>query len=119
MRLGHYRISAAAQGFGTETRAGIELRVQDRLEVNFELQVGATTAEVTVTEAAPLLESETSSLGQVVEHKTITDLPLNGRNFIQLATLGAGTSPAQRTAQRDSFIANGARRAEQLSVGWD
>ena len=102
-KYGHQR------GFQPQKSQPFDLRVQDRAEVNFQLEVGSTTSEVTVSASAPLLESETSSLGQVVEEKNIADLPLNGRNFIQLATLGPGTSPAQRTAERDSFVANGAR----------
>lgn len=112
LRPGHYEISVVQTGFQTQKRTGIELRVQDRLELNFKLPVGATTTEMTVTAAAPLLESETSSLGQVVQEKTITDLPLNGRNFIQLATLTAGTLPSTRTPERDNFISNGARAVQ-------
>jgi hypothetical protein len=109
LRPGRYEISVSKEGFHPQKSQPFDLRVQDHAEVNFQLEVGATTSEVTVTATASLLESETSSLGQVVEEKNITDLPLNGRNFIQLATLGPGTSPAQRTAERDAFIANGAR----------
>src|SRR5207247_2486937 len=87
----------------------VYLREHDPSQLTFALQVRSTTSEATVTGTASLLESETSSLGQVVEEKNIADLPLNGRNFIQLAILGPGTSPAQRTAERDSFVANGAR----------
>lgn len=109
---GTYSITVAIQGFRAEKRTGVVLRVQDRLEVNFQLQIGQAETEVMVTAASPLLESETSSLGQVVEEKTITELPLNGRNFIQLAILGAGTVPALRSADRDSFISNGARSVQ-------
>jgi hypothetical protein len=109
LRPGRYEITVSKEGFHTQKSQPFDLRVQDRAEVNFQLEVGSTTSEVTVTATASLLESETSSLGHVVEEKNIVDLPLNGRNFIQLATLGPGTSPAQRTAERDSFIANGAR----------
>jgi hypothetical protein len=109
---GQYDITASVDGFRAEKRTGIDLRVQDRLEINFQLQVGAASSEITVTAAAPLLESETSSLGQVMEQKTITDLPLNGRTFIQLAILGTGTVPALRSAERDSFISNGARSVQ-------
>jgi hypothetical protein len=116
LRVGHYRITAVTAGFRAETRTGIELRVQDRLEMNFQLEVGATSAEVTVTATAPLLESETSSLGQVMEQRTVTDLPLNGRNFIQLATLTAGTLPSTRTAERDNFISNGARAVQNSYI---
>ena len=109
LRPGRYEVTVTKEGFHPQKSQPFDLRVQDRAEVNFQLEVGATTSEVTVTTTASLLESETSSLGHVVEEKNITDLPLNGRNFIQLATLGPGTSPAQRTAERDSFVANGAR----------
>ena len=109
LKSGIYSVSAAASGFRTETRTGIEVRVQERLEVDFRLEVGVTSAEITVSSSAPLLESETSSLGQVIQDRSISDLPLNGRNFTQLATLGPGTLPSNRTAERDNFVANGAR----------
>ncbi|MDX1979795.1 MAG: carboxypeptidase regulatory-like domain-containing protein [Bryobacteraceae bacterium] len=112
LRPGKYTVGASADGFRAETRTGIELRVQERLEISFQLEIGAAAAEVTVSATTPLLESETSSLGQIVEERTINDLPLNGRNFIQLATLGAGALPSNRTAERDNFIANGARAVQ-------
>jgi len=109
---GHYVISATKSGFQTQRRTGIELRVQDRLEINFSIAPGTTSTELTVTASQPLLESETSSLGQVIEQKTVTELPLNGRNFIQLATLTAGTLPSTRTQERDNFVSNGARAVQ-------
>ena len=109
LRPGHYIIEVSKEGFRPQKSDEFDLRVQDRAEMNFHLQVGAANSEVTVIATAPLLEAETSSLGQVVEEKTLNELPLNGRNFIQLATLGAGTLPSTRTAERDNFIANGAR----------
>jgi hypothetical protein len=112
LRLGHYDVQAAKEGFQTQNKTGVELRLQDRIELNFTLAVGATSSEVTVEAAAPLLESETSSLGQVMEQHTVNELPLNGRNFIQLATLGAGALPSTRTNERDNFIANGARAVQ-------
>jgi hypothetical protein len=109
---GHYDVAVGKEGFQAQRKTGIELRVQDRLEVNFNLTVGATSTELTVAAAAPLLESETSSLGQVIQEKTVTDLPLNGRAFIQLATLTAGTLLSTRTQERDNFISNGARAVQ-------
>ena len=109
LRVGRYVVLITKEAFRSQKSQEFELRVQDRVEMNFQLEVGATTSEITVSAAAPLLESETSSLGQVVEGKTIADLPLNGRSFIQLAILGAGALPSTRTAERDNFISNGAR----------
>ena len=109
---GPYLVEVSKLGFQTQKRSGLVLRVQDRLEVNFTLAVGSTSTEVTVSTSAPLLESETSSIGHVVESRTINDLPLNGRTFIQLATLSAGTLPSSRSADKDSFISNGARSVQ-------
>src|SRR5207253_5651088 len=108
LRPGRYEIAVTKEGFRPQKSQPFDLRVQDRAELNFQLELGST-SEVTVSATAPLLESETSSLGQVIEDKTISELPLNGRNFIQLAMSAPGVTPAQRTAERDSFIANGAR----------
>jgi hypothetical protein len=112
LRSGHYDIAVTKAGFQAQRKTGVEVRVQDRLEINFSLAIGGTSTEVTVAAAAPLLESETSSLGQVIQEKTVTDLPLNGRSFIQLATLTAGTLLSTRTQERDNFISNGARAVQ-------
>ena len=109
LRPGRYTVLVTKEGFRPARSTLIDVRVQDRIEQSFQLEIGATNSEITITASAPLLETDTSSLGQVIEEKTITDLPLNGRNFIQLATLGAGTLPSTRTAERDNFVSNGAR----------
>jgi hypothetical protein len=109
LRPGRYEVSVVKEGFRPQKSQAFELRVQDRADVNFQLEVGSAAAEITVMAAAPLLESDTSSLGQVIEDRGVAELPLNGRNFMGLATLAAGTLPAMRSAERDGFIANGAR----------
>jgi hypothetical protein len=116
LRPGHYTVTTALEGFSSQRRTGIAVRVQDHLEIDFTLDVGTVNTEVTVAAQAPVLESETSSLGRVVEEQAIKNLPLNGRNYIQLATLGAGTSPSQRTTERNTFVANGARPIQNSYV---
>jgi hypothetical protein len=86
--------------------------VQQRVAVNFTLRVGEAAESVEVTDAAPLLETETSELGQVVDAKRVENLPLNGRNFAQLALLTAGTAPSEPGARDENsfgFSANGGR----------
>ncbi len=109
LRAGRYALSAELPGFKKEVRSGIDLQIQDRLKIDFRLQVGEIADEVLITAQAPLLETETSNLGQVISDHTISNLPLNGRNFIQLALLSAGALPSYQTAQRDNFVANGNR----------
>lgn len=109
LRPGRYEVSATAPGFQTVTRTSVELRVQDRLSLDFELPVGEASTTISVEAEAQRLDSETSSLGQVVDQHDIQNLPLNGRNYIQLAYLGAGTSPSVHESERNSFVANGER----------
>ena len=104
-----YDISATAQGFQTVARKSVELRVQDRLSIDFELPIGEASTTISVEADAQRLDSQSSSLGQVVDQHDIQNLPLNGRNYIQLAYLGAGTSPSEHEAERNSFVSNGAR----------
>lgn len=92
LKIGQYSITAKATGFKQETRSGIVLQIQDRVRVNFTLEVGAITETVNVQEETPVLQTETSSLGNVISSRQITDLPLNGRDYTQLATLTAGVA---------------------------
>jgi hypothetical protein len=112
LKVGTYTISAVAPGFETVKKSGIEVRVQDRIPVDFSLSLGAASTVVSVESQAPALQTETSSLGQVVETNQIQSTPLNGRNYIQLATLGAGTTPAVGASERNSFYANGVREIQ-------
>jgi len=117
LRPGNYRVSADAPGFQSLSRTGIDLRLQDRLAINFDLAIGQTaTTQVVVQSGGEALETETTSIGQVIEEKAIQALPLNGRNYIQLAILGAGTTPSQRSNERNSFVANGQREIQNSYV---
>jgi hypothetical protein len=64
--------------------------VQQRVVVNVTMEVGQSASAWRSAEAAPLLEQKTSGLGQVIDNKRVANLPLNGRNFAQLALLTAG-----------------------------
>jgi hypothetical protein len=90
LQPGNYSLTAQKEGFKQITREGIRLEVNQVARVDLALQLGTVSETVEVRAAAPLLESNTSSVGQVVETKAVSDLPLNGRNFAQLAVLSPG-----------------------------
>lgn len=112
LNVGRYKVTVEKQGFKTAVAGPIELDVQQRAVVNVTLQVGEMLIKVEVNTAAPLLETETSELGQVVNNRQVVNLPLNGRNFAQLALLTAGTTPSEPGARDEGgygFSANGGR----------
>ncbi|MPY89614.1 MAG: TonB-dependent receptor plug domain-containing protein [Luteitalea sp.] len=90
--IGRYRVRAEAQGFGPQEARNVELSIDQRRRVDFELSVRELTTEVTVAAAVPLVRTDDSSTSQVVSERAITELPLNGRNFLQLARLNAGVN---------------------------
>ncbi len=92
LQPGLYNLSAEAPGFRKTVQNNIELRINQRAEVNLALQVGQVTEVAEVTGAAPLLENQSSSLGTVIDTQLTSELPLNGRNFVQLATLSPGVN---------------------------
>ncbi|MBS1876535.1 MAG: TonB-dependent receptor [Acidobacteria bacterium] len=89
---GDYTVAAEAGGFRKLVQKGLTLQINQQAEMNFTLQLGQVSDAVEVTAQAPLLESESSSIGTVVNEKLVNQLPLNGRNFIQLATLSPGVN---------------------------
>ena len=112
LNVGRYSVSVEASGFKRSVRSDITLNVQDRVRVDAALEVGAVTDTVEVAAAAPLLQTDTSYLGQVVDSQRIVDLPLNGRYFSRLAVLTAGTAPTPAGARDEKtggFSSNGVR----------
>lgn len=88
--VGSYVISIEASGFKKLVSSEFKLEVNQIARINLALQVGAVTEQVTVTDVAPILQTENVTVGQVITGNTTTNLPLNGRNFQQLTLLIPG-----------------------------
>src|SRR5580658_2458144 len=112
LKVGRYKVAVEKTGFKTAIAGPVVVEVQERPSVNVTLEVGHADETVTVTTQSPLLETETSDLGQVVSGDRAVTLPLNGRNYAQLALLGAGVVPSEpgsRVETSYGFSSNGAR----------
>lgn len=88
--VGRYTVTATAPGFKKAVREDLELRVGDRIQLDFKLELGAIAEQVTVTSEAELLQTATASRGQVVDSDKVRDLPLLGRNPFMLALVSSG-----------------------------
>ena len=101
---GTYEVTVEKAGFKKATRAAFDLQVQQTARVDFMLDVGQVTESVEVQGAAALLATENATVGTVIEQQRITDLPLNGRNFLSLVALSPnvtyGFAPAAQAAGR-------------------
>ncbi len=90
---GSYSVTIAAAGFASYDIQAMTLQVDQQARQDVSLVVGQSTQIVDVSSSAQLLDTASSNVGQVIEPRQIQDLPLNGRNYLQLATLAAGVSP--------------------------
>src|ERR1700761_9176742 len=106
---GEYSVEVKAQGFESTLRKGVTLDVSQVARVDFTLAPGSVTETVQVSSSATPLNVDNSTVGQVISNKTVVDLPLNGRNYLQLAQLTAGSAPStgSRNASEDTFTALG------------
>src|SRR5688572_22132768 len=93
LRPGDYSIAVESQGFQKTVRTGVTLQVAQVARIDVTLQTGQLTEVVEVAGATPLLETLTSSRGSVIDQKKIVELPLNGRDYNQLALLSPGVLP--------------------------
>jgi Carboxypeptidase regulatory-like domain/TonB-dependent Receptor Plug Domain len=118
---GHYKVEVSQKGFKTVVRE-LDLQVAQIGVADFKLQVGATTETVLVEAGSPVINPGDSSIGDVVEGKQIVELPLNGRNFTQLATLipgvtrGIPTSSATGANNNAETFRNGETGGAALAV---
>jgi hypothetical protein len=93
LQPGVYTVTVSKSGFESATESNIELQVNQLASLNITLTVGSVKQTVTVAASAPVLETETAGLGTVITTKEIDELPLNGRQFIQLLQLAPGSVP--------------------------
>lgn len=92
LKIGDYTVSFQKTGFQRLVQTNVTIEIGQVVKIDPVLKVGAVTQTVEVTDAPPLLEGETSSLGTIETERRIVDLPLNGRNFFKLAFLGPGAN---------------------------
>jgi outer membrane receptor protein involved in Fe transport len=114
--VGTYRVRVEKAGFKAQEQTNLVLAIDSKLRADFVLGVGDVQQEVSVTSEAPLVNSESSSMDQVIGNRSVTQLPLNGRQFIQLALLTPavateikGTLSSPLALSGFSFNANGTR----------
>jgi outer membrane receptor protein involved in Fe transport len=89
--VGTYQVEIQAQGFQGQLLKGLVLQVSQTVVQNVQLVAGGVTQEVTVTAEAPVVETSTITVGQVIDRKTVQEIPLNGRHFVDLGLLAPGT----------------------------
>ncbi len=113
VKIGAYRVTAEKGGFATAVAKDVTVVVNARQRVDLILQVGQVSQTVNVTEAAPLVESETSDRGQVISRTQIVQLPLNGRDPSDLALLSGGVVHSANdigpAAREGTYNVNGLR----------
>ncbi|MBI3681102.1 MAG: carboxypeptidase regulatory-like domain-containing protein [Acidobacteria bacterium] len=110
---GAYSVAVQATGFKQSVRTGIRLEVDQRLRVDFGLELGAVSEKVEVSAAAATVQAETSSLGSVVNNRHLLNVPLNSRNAVSLMALIPGARPNRGFGDAfnstTNFIINGGR----------
>ncbi len=116
LRIGAYSVRVEKTGFQKALEPSVEVGVNQAARVDITLKVGSTAETVEVTAAPPLLQTEASSLGTIETQRRISELPLNGRNFIQLAYLGPGANGGQTGSNVSGGVFENERANEAVSV---
>ena len=104
--VGSYEVRVEHEGFQVSVRAGLVLTVALEAVVNISLQVGSVSQTVEVTAEAPLVNTTTSSLGGLVDSQRMTDLPLNGRNYIDLSLMQVGIAEQKTGTHNVGYVGN-------------
>ena len=105
--VGRYTVSTSPQGFKKTVAPGVEVHVNERVVLELNLEIGEVTETLTVTDAAQLVETRSGDVSSLITEKQVTELPLNGRNYAQLALMVPGVSPEYRSGAGGSFASRG------------
>src|SRR5206468_7607400 len=119
LAIGPYKLEATLPGFRSYVQTGIVLEVNSSPAINVTLQVGQVSESIEVQANATLVETRNSGIGQVVENARILELPLNGRNVVELVALAGAAAPAATLtgSSRDPFVQGNVSVAGGLNSG--
>lgn len=112
LKPSEYVITAEATGFKRAVRRGVVLEVNQVVVIDLTLEIGQVTQVTEVTAAAPLMQTQSAELGDVVEHRRVVELPLNGRFFVDLVPLTVGVTPPSTVANPNNDTFLGARAGQ-------
>jgi len=115
--IGTYELKVEHQGFKTASSQNLHLQVAQSMTQNFNLQVGGVEQTVTVTTSADLLEAQNTSLGTTIPDQTITQMPVNNRNYLNLVAVSGNANVISPTQGQAGAREGGARANETISVG--
>ena len=111
---GKYEVKVTAPGFETSVAAGIVIEIAQRARLDFTVKVGTLSQQVEVDARAAVMDTDTASLGQTIERRTLNDLPLNGRNYLTLGSLSPGVVPQIPASEGPaSFVASTTGRPDR------
>ncbi len=113
---GTYRVKVEKPGFKTATSGEVSIQVQQNARLDVELAVGEVTESIEVRGGATLLATENATVGTVIENKRIVELPLNGRNYLQLVSLAPNVSYGFESAGQAGSRQGGQRASQNISV---
>jgi Carboxypeptidase regulatory-like domain/TonB dependent receptor-like, beta-barrel len=113
---GFYNVKAEHQGFKTATSNNVEVQVQQTVRLDLALPVGQVTESVEVSALADLLQAENASVGTVIENKGVTELPLNGREYLNLVALAANVDTLSPASGQAGSREGGDRAAQSISA---
>jgi hypothetical protein len=105
--VGTYDVTVTAPGFKENVVQGVTLRVDQTADVNIQISLGQVSQEVSVQGSAPMVDTTTTAVGDVVENREIKSMPLNGRHFLQLGLLVPGVSEPQQGSTQKQWGSQG------------
>ena len=113
---GTYNVKVELQGFQSVVRNGVELQTQQTVRLDFSLGIGTIAETVEIVGSAPMINTEDTAMGTVIDNRRIVDLPLNGRNFLQLVSLTPNVSASFANSGQSGARQGGDRSEQQLSI---
>src|SRR5450759_1678819 len=114
---GFYTVRVEQPSFKTSTVNNVQVQVQQSLRLDFTLEVGQVTESIEILASAQMLQAENVSLGTVIENKGVTELPLNGRNYLGLVALAANTNTLSASSGQAGCRQGGDRATQSISAG--